>query len=190
MPLHPAEIRGYRELYLTGRQLVARWMRLADGLEGSGAEDALRGAVQAVDEMLGALEPLTAQHGLHARLAAQGTGAGIGAARSAVLDRFLERNQALRLAVGDLEHVTTLLAYLARVSDDRGHPELAALCRSWEQRLASPSDAVRGAAIGLGGDPDAAIEPLDSSAIGRAAHRTAWALGAAGEWIDRRAAGS
>src|ERR671911_107638 len=141
MPLHPAEIRGYRELYLTGRQLVARWKRLADGLEGSGA------------------------------------------ARSAVLDRFLERNQALRLAVGDLEHVTTLLAYLARVGDDRGHPELAALCRSWEQRLASPSDAVRGAAIGLGGDPDAAIEPLDSSAIGRAAHRTAWALGAAGEWI-------
>src|SRR5918994_751752 len=143
MPLHPAEIRGYRELYLTGRQLVARWMRLADGLEGSGAEDALRGAVQAGDEMLGALE-----------------------------------------------HVTTLLAYLARVSDDRGHPELAALCRSWEQRLASPSDAVRGAAIGLGDDPDAAIEPLDSSAIGRAAHRAAWAVGAAGEWIARRAAGS
>jgi hypothetical protein len=34
-----------------------------------------------------------------------------------VLDRFLERNQALRLAVGDLEHVTTLLAYLARVRE-------------------------------------------------------------------------
>jgi hypothetical protein len=104
-----------------------------------------------------------------------------------VLDRFLERNQALRLAVGDLEHVTTLLAYLARVSDDRGHTDLAAFCRSWEQRLASTSDAVRGAAIGLGADPDGAVEPLDSSAIGRAAHRTAWAMGTVGEWIDRRA---
>ena len=38
MALHPAEIRGYRELYLTGRQLVARWRRLAKGLEGTGAE--------------------------------------------------------------------------------------------------------------------------------------------------------
>src|SRR5919106_320066 len=141
MHLHPAEIRGYRELYLTGRQLVARWERLANGLEGTGAEDALRGAVRAVDQML-----------------------------------------------GDLEHVTTLLAYLARVSDDRGHPDLAAFCRSWEQRLASSSDGVRGAAIGLGADPDAAIEPLDSSAVGRAAHRTAWAVGTVGEWIDRRAA--
>ena len=190
MHLHPAEIRGYRELFLTGRQLVARWKRLANGLEGTGAEDALRGAVRAVDQMLGALEPTTARYGLHSRLAAEGTGARIGAARSVVLDRFLERNQALRLAVGDLEHVTTLLAYLARVSDDLGHPDLAAFCRSWEQRLASSSDGVRGAAIGFGADPEAAIEPLDSSAVGRAAHRTAWAVGTVGEWIDRRAAGS
>src|SRR5918996_2856645 len=190
MHLHPAEIRGYRELFLTGRQLVARWERLANGLEGTGAEDALRGAVRAVDQMLGALEPTTARYGLHARLAAEGTGARIGAARSVVLDRFLERNQALRLAVGDLEHVTTLLAYLARVGDDLGHPDLAAFCRSWEQRLASSSDGVRGAAIGLGADPEAAIEPLDSSAVGRAAHPTAWAVGTVGEWIDRRAAGS
>ena len=190
MHLHPAEIRGYRELFLTGRQLVARWKRLANGLEGTGAEDALRGAVRAVDQMLGALEPTTARYGLHARLAAEGTGARIGAARSVVLDRFLERNQALRLAVGDLEHVTTLLAYLARVGDDLGHPDLAAFCRSWEQRLASSSDGVRGAAIGFGADPEAAIEPLDSSAVGRAAHRTAWAVGTVGEWIDRRAAGS
>ena len=187
MPLHPAENRGYRELFVSGRQLIGRWARLADALEGSGAEGSLRAAVEAVDEMLEALEPLIAQHGLHSRLAAQGTGARIGFARSMVLDRFLERNQALRLAVSDLEHLTTLLAYLARVSEDRGHPELARPCRSWEQRLAAEGNAVRDAAVGLGAEPDAAIEPLDPSVVGRVAHRTAWAMGAVGEWIDRRA---
>jgi hypothetical protein len=189
MALHPAEIRGYRELYLTGRQLVARWRRLAKGLEGTGAEDALRGAVQTVDEMLLALEPLTARHGLHSRLAAQGTGARIGSARSLVVDRFLERNQALRLAVGDLEHVLTLLAYLAKVSEGGGHTELAEFCRSWERRLVPHANAVRRVAVDGGADPDAAIEPLDGSAIGRAAHRSAWAIGTIGEWIDRRVAG-
>jgi hypothetical protein len=186
MALHPAEARGYRELYVTGRQLVVRSRRLADGVEGSGAEDAVRGSVQAVDEMLAALEPLTARHGLHTRLAAQGTGARIGAARSLVVDRFLERNQALRVAVGDLEHLLTLLAYLARVSDAAGHTELAEFCRSWERRLASNANAVRIVAVEAGADPDAAIEPLDRSTIGRAAHHGAWTAGAIGEWIDRR----
>ena len=62
MPLHPAENRGYRELFVSGRQLTGRWARLADALEGSGAEGSLRAAVEAVDDMLEALEPLTTQH--------------------------------------------------------------------------------------------------------------------------------
>ena len=186
MALHPAEIRGYRELFLTGRQLVARWPRLADALDGSGTEGSLRTAAEAVDGMVSGLEPLTAQHGLRSRVAAQGSGARLGFARSVVVDRFLDRNVAVRLAVTDLEHVTTLLAYLARVSDDRGHPELARPCRSWEQRLAAEKTSVREAAVRLGAEPDAAIEPLDSSLIGRVAHRAGWTLGAVGEWIDRR----
>jgi hypothetical protein len=188
VPLHAAEIRGYRELYVTGRQLVERWKRLGDALEGSPAEDALRGGAASVREMLDELEPLTERHGLHSRVTAQGTGARVGSARSAILDRFLERNQALRLAVGDLEHVVTLVAYLATLSDGRGHPELAELCRPAAERLASHAEAVRRSAVELGTDPDAAIEPLDPSPVGRAAHRGAWAAGAIGEWIDRQTA--
>jgi hypothetical protein len=184
--LHPAEIRGYRELFLTGRQLVARWPRLADALDGTGTEGSLRTAAETVDGMLAALEPLTVQHGLGSRVAAQGSGARLGLARSVLIDRFLDRNVALRLAVTDLEHVTTLLAYLARASDDRGHPELARPCRSWEQRLAAEERSVRDAAVRLGSNADAAIQPLDSSLIGRVAHRAGWTLGAVGEWVDRR----
>jgi hypothetical protein len=188
MPLHPAEIRGYRELYLTGRQLVARWRRLANGLEGTGAEDGLRGAVRAVDQMLSALEPATAEYGLRARLAAQGTGTRIGAARSMVLDRFLERNQALRLALCDLEHVATLLAYLATLGETRGDSKLHEFCSTWERRLRRRLGAVRKAAVAMGEDPDGAIEPLDPSRVGRAAHGAAYAAGTVGEWVDRQVA--
>lgn len=188
MALHPAENRGYRELYLTGRHLVERWRRLAEAVARSDAHGALSGAAEAVDEMLAELEPLTAEHDLYGRLAAQGTGARIGSARAAVADRFLERNQGVRLAVCDLEHVMTLLAYLAAVSGGLDHVRLAEFCRSWERRLVAPANAVRRAAVELGGDPDAAVEPLDSSRIGRTAHRAAYAMGTLGEWFDRRTA--
>jgi hypothetical protein len=188
VPLHPAENRGYRELYLTGQQLVGRWDRLADAHPGRDAEYALMETAEAVREMLLELEPLTAKHGLHGGFAAQGTGARIGFVRAAVADRFLERNQALRLAVGDLDHVTTLLAYLAAVSEGGGNSGLADFCRTWEVRLAANASAVRAAVTELAGDPDAAIEPLDGSPFGRAAHTTARAAGTVGEWIDRQAA--
>jgi hypothetical protein len=188
MALHPAENRGYRELYVAGRQLVERWARLEAGVAGTTAEAALRDATEAVREMLTELEPLTAKHGIHSRVAAQGSGAGIGSARGAVIDRFLERNQAVRLAVLDLEHLMTLLAYLGKVSDARGHAELAEFCRTWERRLVSHGNSVRRAVVELGADPDAAIQPLDASPIGRIAHRLAWAVGTLGEWTDRRVA--
>jgi hypothetical protein len=186
--LHPAENRGYRELYLTGRQLVRHWEKLEQRLEGTHAASALRGGVEEVREMLLELEPLTARQGLHSKLAAQASGSGIGSARAAVVDRFLERNQALRLAHGELQHLTTLLAYLAGVSRGRRHTRLAEFCGSWEGRLTARGAAVRAAAVELGADPDAAIEPLDASPVGRAAHTTAYALGTVGEWVDRQAA--
>jgi hypothetical protein len=184
--LHPAENRGYRELYVTGRQLVSRWERLAGKLTETPAADPMRKAADAVGRMLDELEPLTARRGLHSKLAAQGTGARIGTARSAVSDRFLERNQAVRLALTDLEHVTVLLAYLAEVSETRGDSELPEFCRSWERRLRRQLGAARRAAVEMGTDPDAAIEPLDSSKVGRAAHGAAYAAGAVGELVDRR----
>lgn len=188
VPLHPAENRGYRELYVTGRQAVKRLGRLAVAFEGSPAGELLDKASDSISQLLDELGPLTAQHDLHGGVAAQGSGANLGTVRGAVFDRFLERNQALRFAVEDLEHVATLLAYLARVSETRGDPKLPDFCRSWERRLRRQVNAVRKAAVELGGDPDRAVESLDDSPASRAAHRVAWTLGSVGEWTDRQVA--
>src|SRR2546422_125836 len=80
------------------------------------------------------------------------------------------------------------LGYLASVSETRGDMKLPESCRSWERRLRRQVNAVRKAAIELGGDPDGAVEPLDDSPAGRAAHRVGWSLGTVGEWTDRQLA--
>jgi hypothetical protein len=188
VPLHPAENRGYRELYVTGRQAAKRLSRMALSLDGTDAREQLDKATESLGKLLDELGPMTARHDLYGDVAAQGGGANLGAIRGAVFDRFLERNQALRLAVDDLEHVTTLLAYLATVSEGRGDTTLAEFCGSWERRMRRQVSAVRKAAVALGTTPDAAIEPLDRSAVGRAAHRAAWAFGTVGEWTDRQVA--
>jgi hypothetical protein len=186
--LHPAENRGYRELYLTGRQTVNRLGRLAAAFDATPAGQLLDKAADSISRLLEELGPLTAQHDLHGGVAAQGSGANLGTVRGAVFDRFLERNQALRFAVEDLEHVTTLLGYLARVGETRGDQKLAGFCGAWERRLRRQVSAVRKAAIELGGDPEGAVQPLDESAAARAAHRVAWTLGSVGEWTDRQIA--
>ena len=188
MPLHPAENRGYRELYVSGRYAAKRLTRLAVALNGSEAREPVDKAAESLGKLLEELGPLTARHDLYGEVAAQGGGASFGLVRGAVFDRFLERNQALRLAVGDLEHVATLLAYLANVSGARGDEKLAEFCGSWERRLRRQVSAVRKAAVRLGESPDAAIEPLDPGPAGRAAHRVAWAFGTVGEWTDRQVA--
>jgi hypothetical protein len=188
VPLHPAENRGYRELYVTGRQAAKRLGRMALSFDRTDAREPLDKATESLGKLLDELGPLTARHDLYGDVAAQGGGANLGAIRGAVFDRFLERNQALRLAVDDLEHVTTLLAYLATVSEGRGDTTLAEFCGSWERRMRRQVSAVRKAAVTLGTTPDAAIEPLDPSAVGRAAHRAAWAFGTVGEWTDRQVA--
>ena len=188
MPLHPAENRGYRELYVSGRYAAKRLSRLAISLDGTEAREPIDKATESLGKLLDELGPLTARHDLYGEVAAQGGGASIGTVRGAVFDRFLERNQALRFAVDDLEHVTTLLAYLAAVSEKRRETKLAEFCASWERRLRRQLSAVRKAALELAADPDAAVEPLDASPTGRAAHRVAWAVGTVGEWTDRQVA--
>ena len=187
MPLHPAENRGYRELFLTAQEAQTRLSRLAEHLD-----DEPRAAVEKADaalsEMLTEIEPALARYDLHTELAARGGGARIGMVRAAILDRFLERNQALRFAVDDLEHVTTLLAYLASVSATRRAKKLTELCQGWERKMRRHVTAVRKAAVALASDPDSAIEPLDPSPVGKVAHATAVAAGTAGEAIDRTAA--
>jgi hypothetical protein len=188
VPLHPAENRGYRELYVTAAYAAKRLGRLASSLDGDGGREPIDKATESLGRLLDELGPLTARHDLHGRVAAQGGGTNLGAVRGAVIDRFLERNQALRLAVDDLEHVATLLAYLANVSESRGDAKLPEFCRSWERRLRRQMSAVRKAAVALGATPDEAVEPLDPSPAGRAAHRVAWAFGTVGEWTDRQVA--
>jgi hypothetical protein len=188
MALHPAENRGYRELFLSAQEAQTRLARLAEHLdEQAGA--VLEKADAALTEMLDELKPALARYDLHAEHAARGGGARIGTVRAAILDRFLERNQALRFAVDDLEHVATLLAYLASVSATRRAKTLTELCEGWERRMRRHVTAVRKAAVELASDPDSAIEPLDPSPIGKAAHATAVAAGSAGEAFDRKAAG-
>lgn len=187
MPLHPAENRGYRELFLTAQEAQTRLSRLAEHLEDE-PRDAVERAQGSLRELLAAIKPALARYDLHAELAARGGGARIGMVRSAILDRFLERNQALRFAVDDLEHVTTLLAYLGNVSETRRAKALTELCRTWERKMRRQVSAVRKAAVGLAADPDAAIEPLDPSPVGKVAHGAAVAAGTAGEAIDRKAA--
>ena len=187
MPLHPAENRGYRELFLSAQEAQTRLSRLAEHLDDDIAA-VLERADTALGEMLDTLKPALARYDLHAEHAARGGGARIGMVRAAILDRFLERNQALRFAVDDLEHVTTLLAYLASVSATRRAKKLTELCEGWERRMRRHVTAVRKAAVDLASDPDSAIEPLDPSPVGKAAHATAVAAGTAGEAFDRKAA--
>jgi len=188
VPLHPAENRGYRELYATSRQAIDHWRSLGERLGESPAAAVLVRGAGAVRELIGELEPLTAGYDLYGKPAAQGLGRSLGGPKSAVRDRFFERNQAVRFAVADLQHVVTLLAYLAKVSATNGNEDLAAFSARWERKLRRLENEARREAAELGSDLDAAVEPLDSSTVGRVAHGLGNVMGTAGEWIDRRAA--
>ena len=104
-------------------------------------------------------------------------------------DRFMELNQAARFAVEDIQHVVTLLGYLAAVSEASGNADLAELAGRWEKKLRRLENDVRRAVVQLGSDPDSAIEPLDSSPLGRAAQGVGAMAGTLGEWVDGKAAG-
>ncbi len=188
MPLHPAENRGYRELYAFARRMADHWSALAARLPPSPASSALADGARSVERMIEELEPLTATHGLHGQPAAQGLGASLGVGRSFVRDRFLERNQAVRYAVADAALVRALLGYLAAVSAASGNADLAGFSARWEGELGTLDAAARAASAELGSDPDGAIEPVDASPIGRAAHGVGQVAGTAGEWFDRQAA--
>jgi len=187
MALHPAENRGYRELMLSAEEARTRLRRIGGHLDLDSRAVADR-ASETLGEMITALRPALEVHDLHSELAARGTGARIGTVRAEILDRFLERNQALRFAIDDVEHVTTLLAYMSAVSASRNKKILPELCGTWERKLRRQVSALRKAAIELGSRPDDAIEPLDPRPIGKAAHGAAVATGTVGEAVDKAVA--
>jgi hypothetical protein len=186
--LHPAEHRAYRELYLTGRQLLVRWERLAEALEDTPVAPALIRGSETVRELITELRPRTEAHGLHGGPAAQSAGSTLASVRSGILDRSFDTGLAARMAVLDVEHVTTLLLQLAELARARGDGELEAFDAGWAKRMRSVVKDARAAVVALGADPDRVAAPLDTSAIGQAIHRAGWAVGTVGEWIDRRVA--
>jgi hypothetical protein len=186
--LHPAQNRALRELYAFSRQLLAHWTRLAQRLGAGPESKVLEAGAEAARTLLRELADLTPAYGLHGFPAAQGVGARIAGVRNVVADRALERNQALRLALHDVQHLTALLGYLAALADSRGDERLRDFCARWERRLRRHESALRRAAVAAGQDPDSAVEPLDRTAAGRAGRGLANAMGTFGEWFDRRAA--
>ena len=164
------------------RHLDAHWSGLAERVGGEPAEVLDRGAA-AARELIGELNERTAAHGLHGFPTAQGVGSWEARLRGAG-DLLLERNQALRHAVYDVQYVTILLAYLAELALRRDDAALASWHRLWETRLLEIEDAARAAAIAEGKDPERAILPAESSALGRAGHAVANGIGMFGEALD------
>lgn len=185
--MHAAEHRALRELHAAARHLARHWSALAGRLAAeatvleSGAGDARA--------LLAELERATAARGLHGRPAAQGLGGTVAGLRSAVVDRTLEVNQALRLAALDAQQVVTLLGYLERLAQTRGDGELRELHARWGRRMAEHERRARTAAVALGEDPARAITEAIPDASGRAGHAVAYALGSVGEAVDRLLAG-
>ena len=159
--LYPAEHRALRELHAAGRRLATHWGRLAGRLGGAPAAPLRDGAVRARG-LCGELAKETARHGLHGLPGRAGRRhrSSPGCANSA--DLGLERNQALRFAVLDAEHVATLLLYLAALAERRDDAALAAFHRRWAERdRGARATRSRDAAIALAGDPEDAIRPAE-----------------------------
>jgi hypothetical protein len=181
--LHPAEHRALRELHAAGRQLATHWARLASRLGGAPAAPLRDGAARARG-LCAELAEETAKHDLHGFPAAQGLGAQLAGLRNSAGDVVLERNQALRFAVLDAEHVATLLRYLAALADHRDDAALAAFHRRWAAEIDAARDALRDAVIALAADPDDAVGPAEPSPLGRAGLGAATAIGTLGEAFD------
>jgi hypothetical protein len=185
--LHSVEHRAYRELYAGSRHLIHRWARLGTLLEGTPLGEILqRGAAQA-KRLLEELKPRTEAYGLYGGPMAQGVGARLADLRTGVTDRGADTGFVVRFAVLDAEHLTTLLRQLAELARARQDDDLAAFCEAWAARFESQLDAVRQAAVELGGDPDRAAAPVVDSLVNRTAHGVGWVVGAVGERIDQLA---
>ena len=180
--MHPAEHRALRELAVAAGQMARHWRALdARGLGGgvlaAGADDAER--------LVGEVRALAKARGLAIGPAARTAGASLAGARTGLGDRFLERNQALRLAVLDAAHVALLCDYVRALAAARGGDEkLETELARWGSRMRDHERVARSAVTDLAADPDAAIAAVDGSPLGKAAHGVAYAVGFAGEFTD------
>lgn len=121
---------------------------------------------------------------MHGFPAAQSVGGRLAGVRNTAADLVLERNQALRVALLDAEHVLILLGYLRALALQRGDEPLATFHERWETRLQAVQSDTRAAVIALAADPEDAIQPADNTAFGRAGHTVANVIGTLGEAVD------
>lgn len=185
--LHPAENRALRELYATAEALVWRWTVLGRRMGGdAGAE--LSRAGDSMRRLVDGLAALTPAYGVYGSPAARGLGAAVARVQTAVVDRMLERNQALRIAALEAAHAHVLLLYLTALAERREDEALAGPLRNWSTSAALSEEALRAAALATAADPDRAIAPAEHSTRGRLGHALADGLGTLGEAIDRRRA--
>jgi hypothetical protein len=175
--MHPARHRALRELGAFGRQLSDHWGSLAGKLDGAAAE-ALRDGSEETRSIVEELRTLSRARGLEVGPAALNAGR-VARVRPLAPDGALERNQALRFALLDVQHVLTLLDYLAELSLADDDAEAHAACAAWAGRLRPAERAVRRQAVDLGKTPDQAIAPIS------AAHKLQYAFGWIGEASDR-----
>jgi hypothetical protein len=178
-----AEHRALRELHGSARQVESHWGKLAKRLGGESATFLDEGAA-AAGELLRELRVRVGdEHDLHGQPAAQAVGARLAGARG-ISDLVLERNQAFRFALLDLQHVTTLLGYTAALARNRGDVSLAAWHTGWTTRLGALEQRGRATVAAMGADPEDAIAPADEGPVGRAGARLGAVVGTVGEAID------
>jgi len=186
--LHPAEHRGYRELTVAARQLLARWSRLTEAVADTDAADALDRAAEQVRELLAVVGPRIAAYDLHSGRAARASDHGRRRPRRG--DRPLARHRRR----GSL-----------RGARHRAHRHsarhLSALAEA-PRTGTSPSSTPTGKG-GCGPRSRRSARPPSTSAATPTARATlrlldlrpgrppaGWALGTLGEWFDRRASGT
>lgn len=173
--MHPARHRALRELGAFARQMSDHWEALGARLD----VPSLSAGAAAARGVLDEVRPLASARDLEIGPAALSAGR-MARARPPVPDAVLERNQALRFALLDAEHLIVLTDYVGALSASEGDDELAEACTRWKGELQKPARAARRAAVALGKDPDAAIEPLGKG------QKIGYLLGWLGEATDRR----
>lgn len=176
--MHAARHRALRELGAFARQMSDHWEALAARIDGPPAK-ALTAGAKAASKVLDAVRPLASDRGLEIGPAAMSAGR-FARARPPVPDAVLERNQAVRFALLDAEHLLTLIEYVGALSGTEGDTELEEACSEWKAVIKKPARAARRAAIGLGKEPDVAVLPISKG------QKLTYVIGWLGEATDRR----
>src|SRR3954469_25871716 len=158
--------------------MAGHWDGLAGEFDGRTREVRREGS-DAAGEIVDELRTHARERGLEVGPAALQVAGRLARARPLAPDGALERNQAVRFALLDAEHVLTLIDYLAELAladdDVEGH----AVCAAWAARLRPIERNLRRHAVDLGKHPDTAVEPIS------VAHKLQYAIGWIGEATDR-----